>query len=271
MRTYHRSIVSVGLAITTLLVANPQVLTAGVGYKDTPMQPNSKWHVHDSDRPMAKVVTPGETFSQGAPAPSDAIVLFDGKDLSKWSGNKGAATWKIENGYMEAVKGAGDIRTKEEFGDCQLHLEFATPSVVKGDSQDRGNSGVFLMGRYEIQVLDCYNNSTYADGQTGAIYSQSPPLANACKKPGEWQSYDIIWEAPRWDADGKLAKPAYVTVIHNGVLLHNHKELTGGTPHREVGKYRPHPPTGPISLQDHGNPMRYRNIWIRPIGEYDKP
>lgn len=271
MQSLRSHLIPAGIALATLLATSSQNLHAGVGYKDTPMQPNGKWHVHDSDRPMAKVVTPGETFSQGAPAPSDAIVLFDGKDLSKWSGSKGAATWKVENGYMEAIKGAGDIRTKDEFGDCQLHLEFATPSMPNAHSQDRGNSGVFLMGRYEIQVLDCFENQTYADGQTGAIYSQSPPLANACKKPGEWQSYDIIWEGPRWDADGKLTKPAYVTVIHNGVVLHNHKELLGDTPHRAVGKYHKHPPTGPIQLQDHGNPMRFRNIWVRPLGDYDQP
>jgi hypothetical protein len=262
---------STTLALALLLGGNALQTHAGPGYKDTPMQPNGKWHVHDSDRPMAKVVAPAATFSHGAPPPADAIVLFDGKDLSKWVGGKGPATWKIENGYMEAVKGAGDIRTSAEFGDCQIHLEFATPAVVKGDSQDRGNSGVFLMGRYEIQVLDTYNNPTYADGQTGAIYSQSPPLANACKPPGEWQSYDIIWEAPRFDADGKVLKPAYVTVILNGVVLHHRKELTGNTPHRANGRYRPHPPTGPISLQDHGNPMRFRNIWVRPLGEYDQP
>ena len=260
-----------GLALASLLACNPQVLTAGVGYTDTPMQPNGKWRVHDSARPMAPVVTPAENFSQTAAAPSDAIVLFDGKDLSKWSGDKGPATWKVEGGYMEAVKGAGNIQTKEQFGDCQLHIEFAVPAMLDKHSQDRANSGVFLMGRYEIQVLDTYNNETYADGQCAAIYGQSPPLANACKKPGEWQSYDIIWECPRWDADNKLIKPAYVTVIQNGVVVQNHRELTGGTPHREVGKYRPHPPKGPISLQDHNNPMRFRNVWVRPLGQYDQP
>ena len=231
MRTHSCSLIPAGLALATLLTSNLSLLQAGVGYQDTPMQPNGKWHVHDSARTMAPVVTPGATFSQGAPAPSDAIVLFDGKDLSKWSGNKGPATWKVEGGYMEAVKGSGDIRTKDEFGDCQLHLEFCTPLMADKHSQDRANSGVFLMGQYEIQVLDTYKNETYADGQCAAIYSQSPPLANACKPPGEWQSYDIIWEGPRWDANNKLIKPACVTVIQNGVVVQNRRELTGNTRH----------------------------------------
>lgn len=266
-----RSHLTATLGLAALLAIPATVLLASLGYKDTPMQPNGKWHVHDPDRPMPRVVTPGATFSHGASPPADAIVLFDGTDLSQWVGNRGPARWKVEDGYMEVVKDAGGIRTRDSFGDLQLHLEFATPAEVKGDSQDRGNSGVFMMGRYEIQILDTYNNKTYADGHLGAIYGQSPPLANASKPPGEWQSYDIIWEAPRFDPEGNLLKPAFVTVILNGVVLHHRKELTGHTPHRENGRYRPHPPTGPISLQDHGNPMRFRNIWVRPLGEYDQP
>ena len=263
----HKAHCVSSLACVAGLVLTTQTLLAGVGYKDTPMLPGGKWHVHDSDRPMAPVVTPGEQFSQGAQAPSDAIVLFDGKDFSKWANSKGQEPrWKLENGYMEAVKGSGDIHTKDEFGDCQVHLEWAEPPA-KGDSQDRGNSGVFLMGRYELQVLDCYSNITYADGQCGAIYSQCPPRANACKPPGQWQSYDIVFEVPRWDADGKLIKPAFITVFQNGVLLHNRQELIGNTPHRALGKYTPHPPTGPLELQDHNNPIRYRNIWVRPLNE----
>ena len=241
------------------------------GYKDTPMLPGQPWHVHDSDRPVPHPVTPAETFSHGAPPPSDAIVLFDGKDLSKWECDGGPARWKVENGYMEVVKDSGNIRTKEEFGDFQLHLEFATPAKVVGNGQGRGNSGVYICGRYEVQVLDSYDNPTYTDGQLGALYGQFPPLATAPKKPGEWQCYDIIFEVPRWDENKKLIKPASVTVILNGVVLHNKKEFIGASTHREVGIYSPHPPHGPIMLQDHGNPTRFRNIWIRKLGEYDKP
>lgn len=241
-----------------------------VGYKDTPQLPGQKWLVHDADRPVPRVVTPGATFSDGAPAPSDAVVLFDGKDLSKWNGDGGKAKWKVENGYME-VNGTGSIFTREEFGDFQLHLEWASPAEVKGDSQGRGNSGVLIYGKYEVQVLDSYHNPTYPDGQAGALYGQYPPLVNATRKPGEWQTYDIVFEGPRWDESGKLVKKANVTVILNGVLLHHHKELIGETMHRKVGEYHPHPPHGPIMLQDHHNPVRYRNIWIRAMGDYDQP
>ncbi len=244
---------------------------AVLGYTDTPLVPGLKWHVHDPDRPRPKVVTPGETFSHGAPAPSDAVVLFDGKDLSKWKSDKGAAGWKVENGYMEAVKGSGNIRTKEEFGDFQLHIEFATPEKVVGNSQGRGNSGVFMHGIYELQVLDTYDNLTYPDGQCGALYGQWPPLVNVCKKPGEWQSYDIVFEAPHWDENKKLTKPASITVFQNGVVLHNRKEYLGETHHKEAAVYKPYSSRGPIELQDHGNPMRFRNVWIRNLGEYDKP
>ena len=261
------------LALAALLGARlvaPTLAEDVLGNKDTPLVPGQKWHVHDPDRPRPRVVTPGETFSQGAPAPSDAVVLFDGKDLSKWAGDKGEARWKVENGYMEAAKGAGNIHTREEFGDFQLHLEFATPAKVEGNSQGRGNSGVLIYGRYEVQVLDNYENLTYPDGQCGALYGSFPPLVNACKKPGEWQTYDIVFEAPRFDAEKKLTKPANVTVFQNGVVLHNRKEFLGETKHREVASYTAHEPRGSIVLQDHGNPMRFRNIWIRNLGEYDK-
>jgi hypothetical protein len=247
------------------------VLAGGAGYKDTPKLPDQPWLVHDSDRPVPHIVTPGATFSHGAPAPSDAAVLFDGTDLSQWKSDKGAAGWKVENGYMEVVKDSGNIRTKAEFGDFQLHLEFATPAKVEGNSQGRGNSGVLIYGRYEVQVLDSYENPTYPDGQVGAMYGQFPPLATAPKKPGEWQSYDIIFEAPRWDENQTLTKRANVTVLLNGVVLHHKKEYIGDSVHREVGKYHPHPPRGPIMLQEHHNPTRFRNIWIRNLGEYDKP
>jgi hypothetical protein len=245
---------------------------AAEGYTDTPMQPDGKWHVHDPNRPKPAVITPGKSFSEMAAAPADAIVLFDGKDLSRWeAGNKSEAKWKVENGYMETVPKSGIIRTKDKFGDFQLHIEFATPSKVEGKGQGRGNNGVNIFGRYEIQILDSYDNETYADGQAAAIYSQKPPLVNASRPPGEWQTYDIMWEGPRWEGD-KLTRKARMTVLHNGVVVHHGTELYGHTPYRGLGNYnRPHPPTGSIELFEHGNPVRFRNIWIRPLGEYDKP
>lgn len=243
----------------------------GLGYQDTPMIPGTRWHVHDGERPQPKVITPGKTFSLEAPAPSDAVVLFDGHDLSKWRGEKGDPQWKVENGYMETTH-TGRLRTKDEFGDFQLHLEFATPAKVEGSGQGRGNNGVNIYGRYEIQILDSYENPTYPDGQAAAVYGQAPPLVNASKPPGEWQTYDIIWEGPLWDAQGKLVKKANVTVLHNGVVVHHKRELIGNTGHKIVGNYdRPQPPKGFIELYEHGNPVRFRNIWIRPLGEYDKP
>lgn len=228
----------------------------GVGYEDTPFLPGGKWRVHDKNRPVPEVVA---TRGHGAP-PSDAIVLFDGTDLSAWTGNGGEARWKIEDGAM-MVNGTGGIQTREHFGDCQLHLEWASPERVEGDSQGRGNSGVFLMGKYEIQVLDSFENRSYADGQASAMYGQFPPLVNATRGPGQWQAYDIIFRAPRFE-DGKLASPARVTVLHNGVLVHDAREFLGATTHRKVAQYSPHG-EGPIGLQDHGNPVRFRNIWIR--------
>lgn len=271
--------------VPTVVIGAAAALTAadaakkGVGYTTTPLIPGTKWHVHDGDRPVPRVVTPAATFSHQAPPPSDAVVLFDGKDLSKWSvANGGDAKWKVENGYMEVAPKAGSIFTREKFADFQLHLEFATPAKVEGSSQGRGNSGVLFTGtaggliQYEVQVLDSFENPTYPDGQCAALYGQSPPLVNASKKPGEWQSYDIIWESPRWDADGKIAKKAAVTVIHNGVVVHHRKEYQGNTPHQNNGNYnKPHPPEISIQLQDHNNPMRFRNIWLRKLGEYDKP
>jgi hypothetical protein len=241
---------------------------SALGYDDTPVIPGQKWKVHESARPQPRIVAPGS--GPGGP-PSDAVVLFDGKDLSGWEREKdgGPAGWKVEKGYMEVAAKAGGIRTKKHFGDCQLHLEWAAPAEVEGDSQGRGNSGVFLMGRYEIQVLDCYQNPTYADGTTAAIYGQFPPLVNACRKPGEWQTYDIVWIGPKF-AGAKLLSPARVTVFHNGVLAHHAATLIGPTTHRKVLPYEAHPPTGPLALQDHGNPVRFRNIWYRPLKGYDE-
>jgi hypothetical protein len=248
-----------------------------VGYTDTPMLPGNKWHVHDPERPQPTVVTPGTFSSQEAPGkpPSDAIVLFDGKDLSKWRTEKGAPSgWRVENGTMmvpqKGTPNGGDIWTKDEFGDCQLHIEFATPNPPKGDSQGRGNSGVFLFGKYEFQVLDSYNNRTYADGGAASMYGQYPPLVNASRKPGEWQTYDIVFTAPRFK-DNKLESPAYMTAFHNGVLVQNHQAYLGPSAHKTFPKYVPHADKGPIKIQDHGDPVRYRNIWIRPITSHDAP
>lgn len=213
--------------------------------------------------PEPEVVTPGTTSQQ---PPSDAIVLFDGSDLSQWVGNEGgAATWKVEGDAMTVVKGTGAIRTKEGFGSVQLHIEWRTPSEVVGESQGRGNSGIFLQDRYEVQVLDNYNNRTYSNGQAGSIYKQHIPLVNACRPPGEWQTYDIIYKAPEFDAQGKLVKPAYVTVIQNGVLVQNNVELRGPTQYIGQPKYEAHDDKLPIQLQDHGNPVSFRNIWIREL------
>lgn len=256
-----------------IIFAATSLAAAELGYKDTPLIPGTPWHVHDSDRPRPPVVTPGATFSHLAPAPSDATVLFDGKDLSKWSNAKGdAAQWKIADGYFEAVRGTGMLRTRDKFEDFQLHLEFATPADVKGSSQGRGNSGVMINGMYEVQILDSYENPTYADGQAGALYGQQPPLVNASKPPGEWQTYDIIFESPRWDPAETLVKKAAVTVLHNGVVLHHRQEYfgrtdgIGGMPHKSLGTYgKPHPPAVFIELQDHNNPIRFRNIWVREL------
>jgi hypothetical protein len=242
------------------------------GYTDTPMLPSGRWHVHDPNRPVPPVVTPGAQFSDNAPAPADAIVLFDGHDFSAWKGEKGPVKWKLQDGYMEVAPGTGEIATKETFGDFQLHVEWAEPEQVVGNSQERGNSGVFLQGIYEVQVLDCYDNPTYPDGQCGGLYGQSPPLVNACRKPGEWQTYDIIFEAARFGENHSLIRPASVTVIQNGVLLHHKQALLGPTDHRRYGNYlKELPARGPIKLQDHKNPVRFRNIWIRNIAEEEKP
>jgi hypothetical protein len=206
--------------------------------------------------PQPAIVQPG---TNNGP-PSDAIVLFDGKDMSAF---RQGDDWHVRDGYVVADK--HDIDTKQAFGDCQLHVEWAEPEKVVGSGQGRGNSGVFMMSNYEIQVLDSYDNDTYYDGQCAGIYKQHPPMVNACRKPGEWQTYDIIWEGPRFDKQGKLLKPAYVTVLQNGVVVQNHFELTGSTSYTEKPHYTPHPEKMPVRLQFHGNPVRFRNLWIREI------
>jgi Domain of Unknown Function (DUF1080) len=249
----------------------PPRTPADDGFTDTPMLPGLPWHVHDPARPHPPVVTPGAT---AVAPPSDAMVLFDGRDLSQWAqrdrgGATIAPTWALRDGYFET--GKGSLVTRAAFGDVQLHLEWATPAIISGNSQGRGNSGVFLMGLYEIQVLDSYNNPTYADGQAGAIYGQWPPLANVARKPGEWQTYDIVFEAPRF-ANGALVTPAFQTVFWNGVVIHNRKEVIGSTVYRNVAQYgKPHAAELPLMLQDHENPVRYRNVWIRRLGAYDRP
>ena len=242
---------------------------AQVGYDDTPFLPagpEGHWRVHDKARPHPPVIQPGAVVGT---APSDAIVLFDGTNLDAWQKDGGDdAGWRLVDGAVE-VNGTGPIRTRESFGDCQLHIEWRTPPEVKGDSQGRGNSGVFLMKRYEIQVLDSFDNISYADGQAGSIYGQRPPMVNACRGPGEWQTYDIIFRRPRFvqraGGEAVVADRARVTVFHNGVLLHHDREFLGPTTHRQLPKYGGHGDAEPIQLQDHGNPIRYRNIWIRPL------
>jgi hypothetical protein len=258
------------------------------GYNDTPQLPGQKWKVHDAERPRPPKVTPGMPLLQEA-APSDAIVLFDGKDLSHWVQiprvggplAQGAARpqpappaepqepkWKVENGYLEIVPRTGRLVTKEKFGDCQLHVEWMVPKEAEGAGQSRGNSGIELMMRYEIQVLESSVNQTYADGQAASIYGQWPPLVNVSRPQGEWNVYDIFFEAPRFEGE-KLVKPGYFTIVQNGVLVQNHKETLGTAVHRQVAHYVPHAAEEPLSLQDHGQLVRYRNIWIRRLKPHD--
>ena len=232
--------------------------------------PDPQWLGHDRERPAPAVVAPGTFSSQEQPGtpPSDATVLFDGKDVSAWVAMDGSPTkWIVRDGALECVPGSGYVRSLQAFGDCQLHVEWAAPNPPHGDSQGRGNSGVFFgFGRYEVQVLDSYNNKTYADGSAASVYGQYPPLVNASRPPGQWQVYDIVWTAPRFDDEGQLKSKARLTVFHNGVLVQNNVELTGPT--GWVGRipYPPHPERTPIAFQDHGNPVRYRNVWVRELG-----
>ena len=224
---------------------------------------------HDRNAPAPPVVAPGEASTQdkvGKP-PSDAVVLFDGKDLSAWESVKGGpALWKVEKGYFQTVPKTGDIRTKQAFGDCQLHVEWASPNPPHGEDQDRGNSGVYLMGLYEVQVLDSYQSKTYPDGQAGAIYGQHVPLANVCRPPGQWQTYDIVFHGPRFDAAGKLTRPATFTVLQNGVLIQDHVTVLGRTD-GDHQAYVQTPTQLPLKLQDHNHPVHFRNIWIRELAD----
>jgi len=249
------------LAIMALWLTGAEVCLA---------QPDPHWLDHDRTRPLPAVITPAtaSTQEQAGKAPSDALVLFDGQDISQWVSMDGSPTkWIARDGYMECVKGSGYVRTMQNFGDCQLHIEWATPVPAEGEGQGRGNSGVFFgLDRYEVQVLDSFGNKTYADGSAGAVYGQYPPLVNASRAPGQWQTYDIVYTAPRFDAEGKVLSPVWLTVFHNGVLIQNHVQLTGPSSWLERAPYHAHPEKQPISLQDHGNPVRFRNIWLRELG-----
>jgi hypothetical protein len=230
-----------------------------VGYDDTPFLPGGKWRVHDKMRPVPPVVTPGEGAGLGTAPPADAVVLFDGSGFDAWD-----KEWEAVGDAMQ-VRG-GDIRTKQSFASCQLHIEWRSPVMEDRSSQAKGNSGVFLMDRYEIQVLDSHGNRTYADGQAAAMYGYRPPDVNACRPAGEWQSYDILFRAPEFAEDGSVVAPARVTVIHNGVLVHHDQAFLGPTAHRTLPTYSAHGPA-PIRLQDHGDPVRFRNVWVRPLAD----
>ncbi len=235
-----------------------------VGYKDTPLLPwtGNKYHVHDPDRPEPKhvVTDPAGTRDRPGKAPSDAVVLFDGQDLSRWE----PSSWKVEKGYAEVKQGS--LKTKEAFGDCQLHLEWMAPAAPSGHMMNRGNSGVLLMGVYEIQIFDSHPmhaEQIYPDGQAASVYGQTPPLVNACRRPGEWQTFDIVFTAPVFEGE-KLLRRAKLTMFHNGVLVHSGQEIMGPMTHRRIAPYQPHASKLPLILQGHGSPLRFRNIWIRP-------
>jgi hypothetical protein len=239
--------------------------------QDVAAQEEPKWKAHDPARPRPPIVTPAPSNAWQAP-PSDAIVLFDGTDLSRWCDEEGGpATWTIQDGAMVPGEKSGDIFTVQPFGDVQLHVEWASPTPPSGKSQGRGNSGVFLMGLYEIQILDSFENESYADGQAAALYGQYPPLVNACRPAGEWQRFDLVFRRPRFMPDGTLVRPARMTAFHNGILVQDAAEFRGPTMWLQYLPYTPHPDKLPISLQDHGNPVRFRNIWLRELREHEEP
>ena len=244
-------------AILTLAVTSPNSMEA--------QNPLGSWPQHSKDRPRPPVVAPG-TPAFVAP-PGDAVVLFDGSSLAKWShGEGGPAKWRVVDGAFEVVPKTGTMTTRDGFGDVQLHIEWMSPKPPRGTDQDRGNSGVFFGGgRYEVQVLDSYQNDTYADGQAGALYGQYPPLVNASRPPGEWQTYDIVFRRPRFDNAGKVQSPARLTVFHNGILVQDNAALVGPTAHTTRPPYEAHGDRLPISLQDHGHPVRFRNVWLRDL------
>jgi len=244
------------------------------GYTDTPFLPGQHWRVHDLHRPQPPRVRPAALALPVGP-PSDAIVLFDGRDLSEWvqlprgGGKPVEPRWIVRDGYMEVAPGTGSLVSKRKFGDLQLHVEWCVPAEPCGSGQWRGNSGVMLMGRYEVQVLDPVDNPTYADGMAGSIYGQWPPMVNPGRTRGEWQSFDIIFEAPRFEGE-RLVKPAYLTLLFNGVVVHHHQQILGPVAHATIRSYEPHGPEEPLVLQDHRVPVRFRNIWVRPLRGYDQ-
>lgn len=261
------------LALTSTAALAADDKPSPIGYSDTPIIPGTKWKVHDIDRPRPEAVKPGNKLGD---APSDAIIIFDGTSSDALQGKKkddkgkdtaefGPCPWKIENGEM--LIAGGDCWTKQEFASCQVHLEWKSEPHTKGNSQKKGNAGIFFMDRYECQMLDCDNNPTYADGMTGCIYGQTPPLVNAVKKAGEWQAYDIIFTAPKLDGD-KVIEPAYVTTFVNGVCVQVHTKIMGPTKHKNTTDYSgSFPAKAPLRIQDHKNepPVRLRNIWVRPL------
>jgi hypothetical protein len=251
------SLAAGAMASILWLFAECGICDDGLGYTDTPRLPDSPWRVHDHQRPQPPMVAPGK--EPGAP-PADAVILFDGKDLLQWEGGNAKG---VEDGCINIVK-TGQIQTRKRFGDCQLHVEWATPAVADGDAMKWGNSGVFLLGKYELQIIESHDSKIYADGIAGAIYGQTPPLVNASRKPGEWQTYDIVFTAPRFDGD-KLAKPACFTVFWNGIIVQDHTASLGPMKHRAVATYDSRETTGPIMLQQHGSAVRFRNIWVRPL------
>jgi len=280
---FHPAFTALVLTATTLVCHGQEDLSKPVITTETKKDADGKdvlymyidgIKVHELDttkQPAPPVVAPGEPAAFFA-APADAIVLFDGSEKAateKWTDTKGNPSgWKVVDGALESVKGAGYIQTKDSYGSCQLHVEWASPTKVEGEGQGRGNSGVFLMNTYEVQVLNNFENPTYPDGQAGALYGRKKPLVNVCRKPGEWQSYDIVFHRPVFDESGKIVRRATFTVLHNGVLVQDHTVLSGGTSWmgpNAASEYKAHPDKLPLALQDHGNPVRFRNIWIREL------
>jgi hypothetical protein len=257
--------------LTLGLLSLPALGLADGAFYGDPPDATHAWAIHDMNRAQPPRVEPGTFSSQEQPGkpPSDAIVLFDGSAaaIANWEADKTPAEptkWEVKDSVFQCVPGSGYVRTKEQFSDCQLHIEWSAPSEVKGDSQGRGNSGIFLMGQVEVQVLDNYNNPTYPDGFAGSIYGINPPMANPLRAPGEWQVYDIVFRRPLFK-DGQQIDPGYLTVFVNGLLVQDHTPIDGGGGHRARSKPRAFPDQGPLKLQDHGNPVRYRNIWYRPL------
>ena len=260
------------LPLTLLVACTPSPPASQPGQAAVEADPSRGWDRANQDpvatelwEPVPPKVTPGE----GSAPPSDAIVLFDGTDFSHWvsAQDSGAVAWTLDSAArcMTVKAGTGAIRTRQGFGSMQLHLEFRPPAEVQGEGQGRGNSGVFLMGRYELQILDSYESRTYSNGQAGSIYKQYAPLVNASRGPGQWQRYDIIFMAPVWGESGRILRPATVTALHNGVLIQNDVALLGPTQYRGQAAYQPHAGELPLRLQDHGNPTSFRNIWVRKL------